>query len=221
MSLLVKHKTGENLLMNSNKAIFAVLITAMLIFSATSNTLTAASFDCKKASTKSERMICNDSELGAADAKMAKAYKRLRKALPRSERNLLKVDQRDWLEERNVKFQSCEEPDCHIFYLIRISQLNPLEQAGFNCQRASTRSENKVCKSRLLRHADGRMVAVYKKMLMSIDSADYVNDKRQEQRNWLKSRDRQLQKRSCGTSCAWQFYKKRIERLMDEMLYLH
>jgi len=148
---------------NSNKVIFAVLMTFLVI----SNTLTAASFDCRKAYTKAERIICNDSELSVDDTKMAKAYKRLRKALPKSERKLLKIDQLDWLEERDVEFQSCGDggPYCHRFYLIRIAQLNPIEQVGFNCRQASTRSERKICKSRLLKHADGRMIAVYKELL--------------------------------------------------------
>lgn len=176
----------------------------------------AASFNCKKASTQAERMICNNSDLRAADAKMADAYKRLLEVLPKSERKLLKADQRNWLKERNIEFQSCQEAYCHVFYLVRIEQLNPVEQVGFNCKKASTRVERKICNSRLLKHADGRMAAVYKELL-NFDEGGQID--RQEQRNWLKSRNRQLKKQSCGTSCAWQFYKERIGELARRLLH--
>jgi uncharacterized protein len=38
-------------------------------------TAQAASFDCGKASTKIEQMICNNQELSDLDSKMAKSYK--------------------------------------------------------------------------------------------------------------------------------------------------
>lgn len=46
---------------------------------ATSFTL-AASFDCTKARTKQEKMICNDAELSAYDSRLLPLYKKARKA---------------------------------------------------------------------------------------------------------------------------------------------
>jgi len=191
---------------------FILLVTLILV----SNPLTAASFNCKKASTQAERMICNDPDISVADTEMARAYKSLHAALPKSERDLLKADQRKWLKERKIEFRSCEEPYCHVFYLVRIAQLKPLEQVSFNCRKASSRSEKKICNSRLLKHADGRMAAVYKD-LRNFAGGAYFD--RQEQRDWLKRRDRNLQKQSCGTSCGWKLHKDRIEELTRRLLH--
>jgi uncharacterized protein len=39
-------------------------------------------------------------------------------------------------------------------------------------------------------------------------------DLAQDQREWLKERDRKLSESNCDTNCAWQFYKERIEFLV-------
>ncbi len=61
----------------------------------------AASFDCKKASTRIEKMICDDPHLSKADEILAKAYFEAREKLsPPAQETLLK-DQRDWLDSRD------------------------------------------------------------------------------------------------------------------------
>lgn len=56
----------------------------------------AASFDCAKASTKLEKLICSDKELNALDDALGKAYK---KALSgAADRDALKNGQKEWLK---------------------------------------------------------------------------------------------------------------------------
>ena len=177
--------------------------------------LAAASFDCRKASTDVEHTICNDSALSQADSKMAKAYSRLRKALPRSERKILKRDQRKWLKERDREFADCargvegEWTDTAMCYLglyeNRIKLLSPVSQASFNCKKASTKAEKKICASRLLRHADGIVARLYKPLR---------HEFKEDQRRWLKSRDAELSRSSCNVECAWDYFKDRINTLI-------
>jgi len=55
----------------------------------------AASFDCSKASSKVEKMICTDEALSAADEKLAEAYKTARTSS--SDKQALKEQQRNWI----------------------------------------------------------------------------------------------------------------------------
>lgn len=64
------------------------------------------SFDCAKATTKVEKMICADAELSKLDADLDRVYgEALRKA---SDPPTLKKQQRGWLKERN----RCERTTC-------------------------------------------------------------------------------------------------------------
>lgn len=62
----------------------------------------AAGFDCKKAQAKIEHYICDNPVLSQLDGTMAKAYQRLRQALPKTEQQALKMAQRRWLKQRNT-----------------------------------------------------------------------------------------------------------------------
>jgi len=61
----------------------------------------AQSFDCKKASTATEKAICDSPFLGAYDLDMAFAYKDARGTLSGDERTKLLDAQRAWLKERD------------------------------------------------------------------------------------------------------------------------
>ena len=69
----------------------------------------AASFDCKKAKTKQEQMICTDAELSALDDSLAVAYKSARTQTPSSLRPTLIRWQRQWLED---DVQACANRSC-------------------------------------------------------------------------------------------------------------
>ena len=60
----------------------------------------AASFDCNKATTETEKAICDDPELSALDKRMSKAYKRARGST--SSGDVYKSNQFKWLKSRNA-----------------------------------------------------------------------------------------------------------------------
>lgn len=62
----------------------------------------AASFDCQKAVTETERAICADHALGSQDQAIADSYQQLMTTLPESERRSLRAEQRSWLQQRPV-----------------------------------------------------------------------------------------------------------------------
>ena len=86
--------------------------------------LHAASFDCGKARTRTEKFICSDAALSTADERMASAYTkavRLASSINLEEAKELKRDQRVWL--RGV--QGCENVGClSIEYADRTTFLN-------------------------------------------------------------------------------------------------
>ena len=57
-------------------------------------------FDCAKSTTKVEKAICSDRNLGLADADMANAYVAARDASGPSEKKMLVLSQRRWIEQR-------------------------------------------------------------------------------------------------------------------------
>jgi uncharacterized protein len=68
--------------------------------------VSGANFNCAKATTKVERMICADAQLSQLDSDMGEAYKKVYQML--EEKNLLRDTQRMWLKER----ETCETSDC-------------------------------------------------------------------------------------------------------------
>ena len=60
----------------------------------------AASFDCNKATTETEKAICDDPELSALDKRMSKAYKRARGST--SSGDVYKSNQFKWLKSRDA-----------------------------------------------------------------------------------------------------------------------
>lgn len=67
-----------------------------------------ASFDCTKASTAVEGMICGNTELAALDVRLAAAYKALRNDA--QDKAALKQEQVAWIKQRNA----CRVADCLI-----------------------------------------------------------------------------------------------------------
>lgn len=179
----------------------------LIIFFTLVNTplILAASFNCKKASTAVEKAICSHAELSALDSKMARAYKQLLTALPKSEATILKEDQREWLFARDEAFHACDRDspeDCLMYeYAVRITALGPLKRAGFDCKKASIPVEKKICSSQLLGHADGKIAEIYRPRREEF---------KESQRAWLQERNIQLADATCRLKCAWDFYEERI-----------
>ena len=79
----------------------------------------AASFDCGKAQTKVEKMVCTDTELSTLDEEVAKLYSEVFKKFP--DEAMLKRRQREWLKARN----HCGNVSClQQYYRGRIAELN-------------------------------------------------------------------------------------------------
>lgn len=92
-----------------------------------SPSLLAASFDCSKAGTTVEKMICADEQVSKLDSDLSSAYKG---ALEKTEsKDRLKQEQLKWLKERN----QCATADCLVgVYKARVGILNVASQNSAN-----------------------------------------------------------------------------------------
>jgi len=66
-----------------------------------STTLYSASFDCKKAQTEVENLICSDDDLSVLDVMLSKNYQKLLNNSSSTDKSELKANQRNWLKIRN------------------------------------------------------------------------------------------------------------------------
>ncbi|WP_308912385.1 lysozyme inhibitor LprI family protein [Acinetobacter schindleri] len=69
----------------------------------------AASFDCQKAQSQTEKAICQNRVLNDADVKMATSYNIIRHLVPMGTRSVIQRDQVKWLQFRD---QCQESVDC-------------------------------------------------------------------------------------------------------------
>lgn len=93
----------------------------------------AASFDCKKASTEVEKMICADARLSKLDEELAVTYRDTAGKAAPTEKAALRKEQATWLKSRNA----CKENLCiEVMYRTRLAMLasaateRPRAQAG-------------------------------------------------------------------------------------------
>jgi uncharacterized protein len=77
--------------------LFAGAVMALVPFSAQ-----AQSFNCNRASTPDEVLICQRPELSELDERMSGLYFRLRNSLVGGERRRLEADQSAWLRQRRA-----------------------------------------------------------------------------------------------------------------------
>lgn len=66
------------------------------------------SFDCNKASTTTERLVCSDDELANLDLKLANAYKNARNLADAAGKKKILEEQKIWLKAYNL----CNDKDC-------------------------------------------------------------------------------------------------------------
>lgn len=85
----------------------------------------SASFDCSRATTKVEKLICDNPDLSNVDKRLGEVYVRMQKSLSKAEIDRLKKEQREWLKQRDEKLLECgTETDCAVqFYESRIAEL--------------------------------------------------------------------------------------------------
>jgi uncharacterized protein len=106
--------------MNRLKTFFLFSIGTVLSVAALNSY--AASFDCRKASTLVENVICSDNEISALDDSLSAAYS---SALAEGKADKIKREQKKWLKKRN----SCKDKECvKKQYVQRINELSNLNQ---------------------------------------------------------------------------------------------
>jgi uncharacterized protein len=103
-----------------------VIGTCMLLMLCVAVDLTlAASFDCAKAATKSEKLICADPQVSAADEQLAEVYRRVLEQLSDFDKDGLKKEQRNWIKTQR---DACPDAACMLkAYQARIAALEALE----------------------------------------------------------------------------------------------
>lgn len=97
-----------------------ILIIALFTgcFSLTAN---AASFDCSKASSTTEKLICGDESISKLDEQLASSYKQALEAA--TDKDAVKKQQIEWLKQQRV----CKDVECLAnAYQERINQLSVL-----------------------------------------------------------------------------------------------
>ena len=100
-------------------------VSSLLLFAISYFTsVNAASFDCKKASSKTEIAICKNKSLSSLDTELATAYKKLKNKSSSEVKNILIKSQRKWIKERN-KYSG--RSDLINFYKARIHALKTPE----------------------------------------------------------------------------------------------
>jgi uncharacterized protein len=82
------------------------------------------SFNCAKASSSVEELICNDAELAQLDRSLASLYGTVLKHTPAAEQRMLKAEQRGWIKGRDDCWKSDDMRGCVASeYRFRINEL--------------------------------------------------------------------------------------------------
>ncbi len=87
---------------NTHWTITLAAVMAGTAFLAAPAEAAAPAFSCIGKLGAAERAICSSTRLGSIDRQMSGQYFELYNQLPRSDRKLLKADQRSWLAGRNA-----------------------------------------------------------------------------------------------------------------------
>jgi uncharacterized protein YecT (DUF1311 family) len=135
----------------------------LLLLTLTATFLLSASFDCQKATTDIEKLICSDEELSRLDDELGKAYKSVLNETDNS--NIFKQKQKKWLTERN----RCKDANC-----IKYQYEQQLSYLQYNSFTLIYSEDNKTCNQ----FAN----------LLNNDLKKYneINLSRHEEFNWIK-----------------------------------
>lgn len=121
---------------------------AFIVLFTVASGASAASFDCSRARTKVEKLICADVELSRADEEMAAAYDKARRSLAPGDARDLMLTQRSWLSSRDKACRS-EDPDekksCKITYSLRQRDLDAWPELGHAVMFDSSEASKRVC----------------------------------------------------------------------------
>ncbi len=136
-------------------------------------TAQAASFDCKKAASRIEHLICDDPDLNSFDSQLEGAYRGAldRAASPAS----VKGKQLTWLKQRDA----CADAECMSnAYQRQIKLLAAISDEPALCKGAMATPEMNACQAEYSRRADrelARYVAAARKRLVEEARGEFVD----------------------------------------------
>ena len=177
------------------------------------------SFDCRRASTAVERLICASSELAALDRELAASFAA---ALSRtSAKAAIQREENNWVTQRDgcagVGSQQAIVNCIAGAYQGRLRELGGGGETisaspSFNCSRTENRVEKLICADSDLAAADRRLAATFANALSRTRSAAAL---RRDQANWLTLRNNcsSLSDRRRASDCIARAYADRISEL--------
>jgi uncharacterized protein len=124
----------------------------------------AASFDCAKARTAAEKMICADAELSKLDERMAAAYA---KTLARTkDKGKLKREQKEWLTRRDKCAKIVEDPEYYKDCIEKeYSNCTQTTKDTESCMKRARAKCAKIVKDRATEGSKSRMKRAYSEAL--------------------------------------------------------
>ena len=184
-----------------------ILVTSVLTTLAAGNVYAAEeikpSFDCTKAKTRVEKLICSDAELAKLDREMSSEYHSLvsDKTLGGELKEILKNNQKKWLDSREktpcLENEDVSEQQKCIknAYRIRIKEINDDKNdfAGtgrftpvFDCSKAVLKSAKMACSDAGVIQLNKKMDALYKKWLsVSKNKKAVIENQKKWKNNWF------------------------------------
>lgn len=184
-----------------------ILMTSVLTTLAAGNVYAAEeikpSFDCAKAKTRVEKLICSDAELAKLDREMSSEYHSLvsDKTLDGELKEILKNNQKKWLDSREktpcLENEDVSEQQKCIknVYRIRIKEINDDKNdfAGtgrftpvFDCSKAFIKSAKMACSDAGVLQLNKKMDALYKKWLsVSKNKKAVIENQKKWKNNWF------------------------------------
>ena len=168
-------------------------------------------FDCAKAGNAVEKAICASPELSVLDGVLSAIYTDARKAASDDDKKTMETAQKAWLKDRNAcsKDQAALASCLSASYVVRLKALKPQQAAapGFDCAKAGSATEKRICESQGLSALDGILSGIY---LPARKAASEEDRKTMEtaQKAWLKERN------ACkDTDCLYTLYGDRFASL--------
>ncbi len=184
-----------------------ILMTSVLTTLAAGNVYAAEeikpSFDCAKAKTRVEKLICSDVKLAKLDREMSSEYRALMsdKTLDGELKEILKNNQKKWLDSREktpcLENEDVSEQQKCIknAYRIRIKEINDDKNdfAGtgrftpvFDCSKAVLKSAKMACSDAGVIQLNKKMDALYKKWLsVSKNKKAVIENQKKWKNNWF------------------------------------
>lgn len=153
--------------------------------------LAAQSFDCARASTSTEKMICADPEISKLDTQMAERYKVLLSKDAAARNGVIAVQARWLIDTRNVATLSGELKQAYV------DRLDGLDVA-IHCETSDDLQWTQInrCAQVGFENSDAELDALYRKLLAQPDmrsDGEATAILKQSQDAWLKFRDSQCE----------------------------